>query len=69
MEEEIEETVPLRNKGSFSFGMLIFSIFILVPITVFSIWAFNLNSNHELKMECLKQGRTYINDLCIQVTK
>ncbi len=68
MEPEISSE-PVKSKSSLSFAMFIFGVFILFPITIFSIAAFHANTEHELKMECLKQNRSYVNGLCVQVSK
>jgi hypothetical protein len=64
-----EQNSVVKDSGSFSFGILVFSICILIPIIVFSGWAYTNYLQNEAKMECLKSGRTFINDLCIQITK
>lgn len=65
--EEVEQVAP--KSKSFLLGMLIFSSCFLIPVVAFSLWAFSLHLNYELKLECVKQGRSYVNDLCLTTVK
>lgn len=61
-----DQNNKIRPGGKFSFGLFIFSLFIFLPAMLFVGWAYNNYLHNESRMECMKQGRTYVNNLCLQ---
>lgn len=64
----MSDEVQLRKGGSFSFAVVIFSVFFLLPIAFFGAYAFFLKNEQELKLKCLEQGKTYVNSMCLTIT-
>jgi len=58
----------VRKGGSFSFAIVIFSVFFLLPIAFFGAYGFFLKNEQELKLKCLDQGKTYVNNMCLTIT-
>lgn len=63
-----DETIKKNKSGAFSFGLVVFSITILIPLAAILAYGFHLKSEHEIKMKCIEQSKTYVNGMCLQMT-
>lgn len=60
-------SVKKNKSGAFSFGIMIFSITILIPAAIFLAYAYYLKTEQEIKMKCIEQSKSYINGMCLQI--
>ena len=63
MAEEVKS-----KKGTFTFGIMIFSLCFLLPMTLLGMFGFWLKNEQEVKLKCLEQGKTYVNQMCLTIT-
>lgn len=64
----MSQETTVRKDGTFSFAVVIFSLFIMLPVAVFGAYGFYIKNEQELKLKCLEQGKTYVNSMCLQIT-
>lgn len=57
-----------KTKGTFAFGVVIFCLFFMIPIMFMGMFGYWLKNEHELKMKCIDQGKTYVNSMCLPMT-
>jgi len=63
-----DETIKKNKSGAFSFGLVVFSMTILIPLALILVYGFHEINEHQIKMKCIEQSKTYVNGMCLQMT-
>lgn len=63
--EDVDAIETPEKKGGFAFGLMIFGIFVILPALIGAGVAYDMKNTHEVRLECLKQGKTYVNSMCL----
>lgn len=58
-----------KQKNGFAFGLMIFGLFVILPMAFAAGVYFDMKNTHDLRLECLKQSKTYVNGMCLQFSK
>lgn len=70
MSDDLEDRIDAtEKKGGFAFGLMIFGLFVIIPLAISAGIAYNMKNNQDLRLECLKQSKTYVNDMCLPIIK
>lgn len=65
--EMADDLVNKNKSGAFSFGLVVFSITILIPVAAIMSYAYFIKTEQDIKMKCIEQGKTYVNSMCLSI--